>query len=167
MDQGGTWHRVGPRCRPHCARRGPSSPTKKVHSPLIFRPCLLLWRNLYYVQYFMGILPVNYLRKISFWETVCKTVRPMLSDRCPALSVCRSCSVLTVSDVGVLWRNDWMDQNETGHRGRPRPWPHCLRWGPSSPFSKGAQPPPPNFRPMSIVAKRVDTSGYQLVRRYI
>jgi len=28
----------------------------------------------------------------SFWAIVCKTVRPMLSDRCPVcLSVCRSC----------------------------------------------------------------------------
>jgi len=27
-----------------------------------------------------------------FWATVCKTVRPMLSDRCPVcLSVCLSC----------------------------------------------------------------------------
>ena len=71
----------------------------------------------------------------------------MLSDRClPCLSVL-SCPV---RDVGVLWANGWMDQSETWHRGRPRPQPHCVRWGPSSP--KGAQPP--SFRPMSIVAKR-------------
>jgi len=30
--------------------------------------------------------------------------------------------------------------------GRPRPWPHCVRWGPSYPSPKGEQPP------MSIVA---------------
>jgi len=36
-----------------------------------------------------------------FWATVCKTIRPMLSDRClPVLSVC---------DVDVLWPNGWMD----------------------------------------------------------
>ena len=29
------------------------------------------------------------------------------------------------------------DQDETWHAGRPRPWPHCVRWGPSSPSSKG------------------------------
>jgi len=34
-----------------------------------------------------------------------------------------------------------MDQNETWHAGRPRRWPHCVRWGPSSPSPKGAQPP--------------------------
>ena len=27
------------------------------------------------------------LRKFSLWATVCETVRPMLSDRCPVLSV--------------------------------------------------------------------------------
>ena len=60
----------------------------------------------------------------------------MLSDRCPVcLFVC------PVSDVGLLWRNGWMDQDETWHAGRPRPRPHCVRWGPSSP-PKGAQKPP-------------------------
>jgi len=62
----------------------------------------------------------------------------MLSDRCPVLSVCPVC------DVGVLWPNDWMDQDETSHGGRPRPRPHCLRWGPSSPFpinERGTAPP--------------------------
>jgi len=51
----------------------------------------------------------------TFWATVCKTVRPMLSVRC--LSVC--------VDVRALWPNGWMDQDETWHAGRPRPWPHC------------------------------------------
>ena len=46
-------------------------------------------------------------------------------DRC--LSVCPVCN------VGVLWPNGWTDQDETCHAGRPRPWPHCVRWGPSSP----------------------------------
>jgi len=40
----------------------------------------------------------------GFWATACKTVRSMLSDRCPAcLSVCLS--VLSVCNVGVLWPN--------------------------------------------------------------
>jgi len=49
-------------------------------------------------------------------------------------------SVCPVCDVGVLWPNVWTDQDETWHAGRPRPWPHCVRWGPSSP-PKVAQPP--------------------------
>ena len=74
----------------------------------------------------------------------------MLSDRCPvSLSVCPLC------DVIVLWPNGWMDQNETWHGGRPRPWPHCVRWGPSS-----------LPRPMSVVAKGLDGSRCHLVWRY-
>ena len=49
----------------------------------------------------------------------------------------------------LLWPNGWMDQDATWYEGRPRPRPHCVTWGPSSPSQKG-----PNFRPTSIVAKR-------------
>jgi len=63
----------------------------------------------------------------------------MLSYRCtsvcPVLSVC-----LSLCNVGVLWPNDWMGQDETGQAGRPWRWPHCVRWGPSSPPQKGAEP---------------------------
>jgi len=41
-----------------------------------------------------------------------------------------------------------MDQDETWHASRSRPWPHCVRWGPSSPPQKGGGAP--NFRSMSI-----------------
>ena len=65
-----------------------------------------------------------------FWATVCKTVCPMLSDRCP--SVCPVCglSVCPVCNVGVLWPNGWTDQDATWYGGRPRPKRHCVRWGP-------------------------------------
>jgi len=49
-------------------------------------------------------------------------------------------SVLSVCDVGVLWPNGWTDQDETWHAARPRPWPHCVRWGPAVPFPKGHSP---------------------------
>jgi len=68
-------------------------------------------------------------------------------------------SVCPVCNVSALWPNDWMDNNnlicrapecqrlqrcwdqdETWHAGRPRPQTHCVRWGPSSPAPKGAQP---------------------------
>jgi len=67
----------------------------------------------------------------GLWATVCKTVRSMPSDRC--------LSVLSVCDVGALWPNGWMDQDETWHAGKPRPWPHCVRWGPSFPSPMGPQ----------------------------
>ena len=68
----------------------------------------------------------------AFWATVCKMVRPMPSERC--LFVCLSCPVC---DVRALWPNDWTDQGETWHADRPRPWPHCVRWGPALPPAKG------------------------------
>jgi len=48
-----------------------------------------------------------------------------LCYRTVVLSVCAVC------DVGVLWPNGWMDQDETWHGGRPRPRPQCVRWRPS------------------------------------
>jgi len=53
-------------------------------------------------------------------------------------------SGLPVCDIGLLWPNGWMDQDATRYGGRPHPWTHCARWGPSP---KGAQHlhPPPEF----------------------
>jgi len=81
------------------------------------------------------------------------------------------CSVCPVYDVGVLWLNGWIDQDETWHAGRPR---HSVRWGPSSPTERGTAAPtfeiygrrlclcPYNPLPMSIVAKRLDGSRCHL-----
>ena len=55
-----------------------------------------------------------------------------------------------------------MDEDATWYGGRPRPRPHCVTWGPSSPQKAQL----PNFRPMSVVAKRLDGLRCQLVRRY-
>jgi len=71
---------------------------------------------------------------LYYWATVCKMVCPMLSVRC--------LSVLSVCDVCALWPNGWTDQDETWQADRPRPWPHCVRWGPSSPSPKGHSPHP-------------------------
>jgi len=87
-----------------------------------------------------------------------KTVCPMLSDRC--LSVCLYVC-LSVCDVGVLWPNGWMHQDETWHAGRPRPWSHCVRWGSSSPSPKRGRAP--NLRPISVVVKWLDRSRCHLV----
>jgi len=67
-------------------------------------------------------------------------------------ALCRSdrCPVLSVSNVGVLWPNGWTDHDETWHAGRPRPWPHCVRWGPICPPQMGIAP---NLRPISVAAK--------------
>jgi len=59
----------------------------------------------------------------------------LLDCRLSCLSVC-----LSVCNIGVLWPNGWMDQDDTWNRGRPRLRPHCVRWGPSSASQKGHSP---------------------------
>jgi len=76
---------------------------------------------------------VSYILWVNFRQPSVK--RFALCYQTVVLSVCPVCG------VGVLWPNGWMDQDETWHGGRPRPRPHCVRWGPSSP-PKGAQPAP-------------------------
>ena len=80
-----------------------------------------------------------------------QTIRPL-----SVLSVCPVC------DVGELWPNRWIDQDETWHAGRPRSRTHCVRWGPSSPSLKGAQP---QFSAhiCSVVAKWLHRSRCHLV----
>ena len=79
-----------------------------------------------------GVFPQNFQEPLCCrkkytccWATACKTVRPMLSDRCP---VCLSCLSCPVCDVGVLWPNgwSWSDQDETCHAGGPRHRPHYV-----------------------------------------
>jgi len=45
----------------------------------------------------------------------------------------------------LLWPNGWMDQDGTWHVGRPRPRPHCARWGCSSPPQKWGTATHPQF----------------------
>jgi len=40
-----------------------------------------------------------------------------------------------------LFPNGWTDRDVIWYAGRSRPTPHCIRWGPSSPSPKRAQPP--------------------------
>jgi len=51
------------------------------------------------------------------------------------------------------------DQDATLYGGRPRPWPHCVRWG----LTQGAQPS--QFSAHVVVAERLDGSRCHLVRR--
>jgi len=57
----------------------------------------------------------------------------------------------------LLWPNGWMNQDTIWYGGRPWPGRHCVRWGPSYPSKRGTAPP--NFRPVSIVAKRLSISA--------
>jgi len=99
---------------------------------------LLGWYTIYT---FLGFCPSKRIlpgalcfAHVIFWATICKTVRPMLSDHCLSVSLSRN--------VGVLWSNSWMDRDATWYANRPQPRPHCVRWGPSSPSQ-----PTPLFSP--------------------
>ena len=66
----------------------------------------------------------------------------------------------------LLWPNGWMDQDATCYNGRPPPGQHCVRCGPSpAPHKGGGAPSPINFRPIFILAKRLDASSCRLVWR--
>ena len=72
----------------------------------------------------------------------------------------------------LLWPNGWMDQDSTWHVGRPRPRPHCARWGPSSPPPKRGHSPPifgscllwPNGRPSQLLLNTCSLRTWKLLR---
>ena len=68
---------------------------------------------------------------LCYWSVVCPV----------CLSVCPVCI------VRALWPSGWTDQDETWYAGRPRPWPHCVRWGPSYPASPSPKGHSPQFWP--------------------
>ena len=73
----------------------------------------------------------------DFWATVCKPFALYYRS-----VVCLSVLSCPVCIVGVLWPNGWTDQDETWHKGTPRPWTHCVRRRTGSPPEKGAEPLP-------------------------
>jgi len=81
---------------------------------------------------------------------------------CYQTVVCLSCPVLSVSNVGVLWPNGSMDQEEKLGKGIA-PGHVVLDGDPAATAPKGGTAP--NFRPMSIVAKRLNKSRCHFVRR--
>jgi len=99
------------------------------------------------------------LTKVVILQLFSRKSCQLLGDRC--LPACLFC--LSVCNVGVLWPNGWIDQDETCYRSRPRPRPHCVWWAPSSPIHK--RDTVPNFQPMSVVVKWLDGSRCHLVQR--
>jgi len=53
----------------------------------------------------------------------------------------------------------WIKMPLYWYEGRPRPRPLCVTWGSSIQLPPKGAHPPPNFRPMSIVAKRSPISA--------
>jgi len=64
----------------------------------------------------------------------------------------------------LLWRNGWMHQDATWYGGRPQPRRLVLDGDPAPYPKRGGVPH--NFRPTSIVSKRLHGSRCHLVRRH-
>jgi len=54
----------------------------------------------------------------------------------PLLNLLKTGTALPIFVPCLLWLNGLMDQDVTWYEARPRPRPHCARWGPSSPPPK-------------------------------
>jgi len=117
---------------------------QKGHSPSpIFSPCLL-WPNSWMDQdatWYRG----RHQATLCYMGTQLPPNRGTIS---PIFGPC------------LLWPNGWIDQDATRYGGRPRPRPHCVRWGPPSspPPWKGEQQPP-TFQPMSLCQTVADLSN--------
>jgi len=95
---------------------------------------------------------------VNLWATVCKTVLPMLSDRC--LSVCLSCLFVTLVYCGqTVGRIKMKLVMQVGLV----PGHIVLDGDPATPHPKGNSHP--NFRPIYVAAKWLHGSRCHLVRR--
>ena len=101
------------------------------------------------------------VRHLGLWSTVYETVRPVLSPYAVGpLSVSLSDSVtLVYCGQTVGWITMKLGMQVGLGPG------HIVLDGDPAPLLKRGQSPPPIFRPMSIVVKRLDGSRCKLVRR--
>jgi len=149
MDQDGTLHGGGPWSRPHCSGWGPSSPPQKGAEPPQFLAHLYCGHTAGCIK-----MPLGMEVGLSTGDFV------LDGDPAPIPKMGRS---PTIFGPRLLWPNGYMDQDATWYGGTPRPTRHCVRCEPSCPTSKGHSPP--NFRPTSVVAKRLDGLRCHLVLR--
>jgi len=103
------------------------------------------WALAHISSYLLSFIGVSLTVWLKSWSFEFIFGRPFVKRfaLCYLTVVCLSClSVLScpVCNVGVLWPNGWMDRDETLHAGRPRPWLHCVRWGPPRLLQKGHSP---------------------------
>jgi len=111
-------------------------PQEKGAQPPIFGPCLL-WPNGWMHQDNNWYGRRSRLRRhFVRWGP-----RSPKSGTAPTIRPC------------TLWPNGRMDQDATWYGDRPWPRPHCVRWRPS-PLKRSGTAAYPNFRPVSVVAKR-------------
>jgi len=124
MDQDETWHGGKSRPRSHSVRWGPSSPPIKRGTAFNFWPMSVVAKQL------DGLRCHLVWKQASAQATLCYMGTHLRLHK-------KGAQQLDQFLAHVLWPNGWTDQVATWYGGRPRPRRHCVRWGPSSPPSKG------------------------------
>ena len=97
----------------------PARPLKG-HSPHNFRPMSVVAKRL------------DGLRCHLVWRYT--LAQATVFDRDPVIPRKKGTHTHPIFGPCLLWPNGWMDQDATWYGGRPRPRPHCIRRGPSSPL---------------------------------
>jgi len=142
-----------PRTRRLCVRWGPRSRLpKNGRSPQIFGPCLL-WPN-------------GWINEDGTWHGDRPQPRRLCIRWVPSPLPKRGGAPSPIFGPFLLWPNGWMHQDATWYGSRPQHRGLCVRWGPSPhSLKRGRSRGAPNFRPMSIAAKRLHVSRCHLVWR--
>jgi len=151
MDQDVTWYGARPWPRRLCVRWGPSCPL--VGGPPKFSAHVYCGQMAGWMKMVLGmevgLSPGNFVLDGDTVPFPQKGVEPSSLIFGPFL----------------LWPNGWMHQNAIWYGCWPQPRGLCVRWRPSLPCpTKGAEPPP-NFRPISFLPKRLDASRCHSVWR--
>jgi len=187
MDQDAIWYGGRPRPRQHCVRWGPSSHPKGAHSqfsthvywakrsPIRATAEHLLYDNMVGVDSYYTLLKINELSscwngrlfghnghgpKSGGW---CAPFRG--GELGPHLTQCGLGRGQPLYQV-VSWSIQLLGHN--GHvlkSGRGYCAPFCVSWGRSCPLPNKGHSPTPNFRPMSLVAKRLYGSRCYILQR--
>jgi len=145
MHQDATWYRGRPWPRRYCVTWGPSYPSpKRGRSPSPQFPA-----HVYCGQKAGWI-------KVALGMEVGLGPRRIVIDGDPAPLSKNWTEPPPIFGPFLLWPNGSMRQDATWYGGRPQLSRLRARWGPSYSQKKGT-PTPPNFWPMSIVAK---TAGW-------
>jgi len=130
MDQDETWCEGRTPPWPHCVRWGPSSPSKKWHSPQV-------------LAHVCCGQTAGWI-KMPLRREVCLGPGDIVLDEDPAPP--NKGHNTPLFGPCLLWPNGWIDQDAIRYGGRLRPRLQCIRWGPSSPEWDTAAP---SFRPVS------------------
>ena len=128
VDEDGTWHGGRPHPRGLCVGWRPSPLPKRGHSHPQFSAHVYCGQTAGWIKTAFGVevgLGPGHIVLDGDTATPSKKAHPPQ----PVFGQC------------LLWPNGWMDEYATWYGSRPRPRPHCVRRGPSSP-QKGHIGPP-------------------------